>query len=179
MVSARVIGGDLMAKGLYLASSIAISGARADVYELVSDVTRMGEWSPICTSCQWDTGAGPWRESWFTGTNERGGRVWHTRSLVETADPGVCFTFVVGGSYVRWSYTLTDIPGGTQLTESWELLPDGLARFMRKYGAETGTIISDRRDAARWSIPITLAAIKAAAEAVAAPDPREIETEEL
>lgn len=172
-----------MAEALYFASSVVISCTRADVYELVADVTRMGEWSPICTRCQWDTGAGPSQGSWFTGTNERDGRSWHTRSLVETADPGVCFAFVVGGSHVRWSYTIRDIAGGTQLTESWELLPDGLAQFTQKYGAGTDAIIADRRDAARWSIPITLAAIKAAAEAaagtVAAPNPHEVETEEF
>jgi hypothetical protein len=167
-----------MTEDLYFASSVAISCGRAEVYELVADVTRMGEWSPICTHCQWDAGAGPWQGSWFTGTNERGGRTWRTRSLVETANPGTCFAFVVGGSHVRWSYTLTDTDGATLLTESWELLPGGLAQFTRKYGAEADGIIADRRGAARWSIPITLAAIKTAAEALGARNPYKTETEE-
>jgi hypothetical protein len=160
-----------MTQDLYFASSVAISSRPALVYEMVADVTRMGEWSPVCTRCQWDAGAGPWQGSWFTGTNERDGRIWQTRSLIETAEPGACFAFVVGGSHVRWSYTFTRINGNTRLTESWELLPDGAAQFMSKYGAEADAIIADRREAARWSIPITLAAIKAAAEVAAAPQP--------
>ena len=29
------------------------------LYDMVSDVTRMGEWSPICTTCWWDDGETP------------------------------------------------------------------------------------------------------------------------
>jgi alkylhydroperoxidase/carboxymuconolactone decarboxylase family protein YurZ len=169
-----------MALDLYVASSVVIASERAAIYELVADVTRMGEWSPICTGGHWETGSGPWPGGWFTGTNERGGRAWETRSRVETADPGKRFSFVVGGSHVRWSYTLTGAGVGTELTEAWELLPDGLAQFRTKYGSEAETVVADRRDAARWSIPITLAAIKAAAEAMpaAGPNPRGTGTEE-
>lgn len=39
------------------------------LYEMVTDVARMGEWSPECRSCRWDDGAGPTVGSWFTGVN--------------------------------------------------------------------------------------------------------------
>lgn len=138
----------------------------ADVlYELVADVTRMGEWSPVCRECWWDEGAGPRAGCWFTGRNEVPGRVWETRSLVVTADPGREFAWMVGGSLVRWGYTLAPVDGGTRLTESWEFLPDGIARFHERYGADAPAQIADRAAAARSGIPTTLAAIKATAEA--------------
>lgn len=138
----------------------------ADVlYEMVSDVTRMGEWSPVCRACWWDEGAGPRTGCWFTGRNEVPGRVWETRSLVVTADPGREFAWVVGGSWVRWGYALAPIAGGTRLTESWQFLPAGIARFHERYGADAQAQIDDRGRAARSGIPATLAAIKAAAEA--------------
>ena len=62
--------------------SLVISAAPEDLYDMVADVTRMGEWSPICKSCWWDEGAGPQVGAWFTGRNELPERTWETRSEV-------------------------------------------------------------------------------------------------
>ena len=149
---------------LKYSESIHIRRAPEDVYDMVSDVTRMGEWSPICTGCWWDEGAGPTAGAWFTGRNEIPGRTWDTRSVVLTADRGREFTFAVGGSLVRWAYTLAPVDGGTQLTESWEFLADGIALFEERFGADAAAQITNRTEAARRSIPETLAAIKRRAE---------------
>ncbi|MFI5045555.1 MAG: SRPBCC family protein, partial [Acidimicrobiia bacterium] len=51
-------------------SRTVVIGAPADaIYDLIADVTRMGEWSPACTGATWDEGAGPTVGSWFTGHN--------------------------------------------------------------------------------------------------------------
>lgn len=55
---------------------------------MVSDVTRMGEWSPVCRACWWDEGAGPRVGAWFTGRNELPERTWETRSVMVAAEPG-------------------------------------------------------------------------------------------
>ncbi|GAC1354727.1 MAG: SRPBCC family protein [Acidimicrobiales bacterium] len=149
---------------LEYSESVHIARAPEDVYDMVSDVTRMGEWSPICTSCWWDEGAGPSAGAWFTGRNEIPGRTWDTRSVVIAAERGKEFSFVVGGSLVRWAYTLAPADDGTQLTESWEFLPDGIALFEERFGADAPTEIANRTEAARRSIPETLAAIKRSAE---------------
>ena len=86
--------------------SIVIARPPEDLYHMVSDVTRMGEWSPECRACWWDEGAGPSVGSWFTGRNEAAGRTWESRSEVVSADPGRAFQFVVGGNLVRWGYAL-------------------------------------------------------------------------
>lgn len=134
------------------------------LYDLVSDVTRIGEWSPICTACWWDEGGGPRVDSWFTGRNEVPGRTWETRSRVVAAEPGREFAWVVGGSFVRWGYTFTPDGAGTQMTESWEFLPGGIAMFREKYGDTAQAEIDARTRAAHESIPVTLAAIKRTAE---------------
>lgn len=65
-------------------------GASAQLlYDLFSDVTRMGEFSPACTSCWWDQGNGPTVGAWFTGRNRTPDRTWETRSLSVIGDTGL------------------------------------------------------------------------------------------
>lgn len=145
--------------------SVVVAGSAESLYDMISDVTRMGEWSPICTGCWWDEGDGPRPGSWFTGRNETNERVWETRSQVVAAERGREFAWSVGDSLVRWGYTFTPVDGGTRLTESWEFLPAGIARFEERYGEDSRAQIDERTAAARRGIPLTLAAIKKAAEA--------------
>jgi hypothetical protein len=83
---------------------------------------------------------------------------------VVVAERGREFAFIVGGAWVRWGYTFTPVDGGTKLTESWEFLPAGIARFEERYGAAAQAQIADRAEAAHTGIPVTLAAIKRTAE---------------
>ena len=84
---------------------------------------------------------------------------------VVAADRGREFAFVVGGAWVRWGYTFTAADGGTRVTESWEFLPDGITRFHDRFGDDAETQIANRTEAAHRGIPVTLAALKKAAEA--------------
>ena len=149
---------------LSYSESIVVARSPEVLYDMFSDVTRMGEWSPVCTTCWWEDGLGPQPGAWFTGRNELPERTWETRSQVVAADRGREFAFVVGGSWVRWSYTFTPVEGGTQVTESWEFLPDGVARFHNRFGNDAPAQIADRTLAARHGIPVTLAALKKSAE---------------
>lgn len=142
-----------------------IARSPEDLYEMVSNVTRMGEWSPICKACWWDDGDGPREGAWFTGRNETPARTWETRSQVVAASPGREFAFVVGGAWVRWGYTFEPVDGGTCLIESWHFLPEGIERFHARFGDDAQAQIEERTAAAHRSIPETLAAIKKAAEA--------------
>lgn len=145
--------------------SITVAASPQALYALVSDVTRTGEWSPICRRCEWDdpdrTGVG----AQFTGFNETPQRSWQTRCTVVTAEPGRAFAWEVGEGYVRWGYTLRPTKGGTELTEHWEFLPAGLQMFATRYGADAPAQIEERTRAAHEGIPRTLAAIKDIAEA--------------
>lgn len=145
--------------------SVTVNVSAQDLYDIVSDVTRTGEWSPVCTSCWWDEDATPGAVgAWFTGRNVTPDRTWETRSQVVTARPGQEFAWLVGGKFVRWGYSLTPVDGGTVLTESWEILDEGIAMFEERYGQEVETQLADRERLALSGIPQTLSTIKKIAE---------------
>lgn len=145
--------------------SILVAASPQALYDMVSDVTRMGEWSPVCTACWWDEGDGPRVGAWFTGRNELGGRIWETRSLVVAAEPANEFAYNVLGNWVRWGFDLAPAGEGTELTESWQFLDGGVAGYRERWGDDWPARLAERRQTMLESIPATLAAIKAAAEA--------------
>ena len=136
------------------------------VYRLVSDLPRMGEWSPENTGGSWSGGAtGPAPGVKFRGTN-RGARRWSTTVTVAEATPGEAFVFDVASGplrVARWSYRITPSVGGCDVTESWEdrrgLIIDKVGRFFSG--------VSDRATFTERSMRQTLERVKAAAEAAA------------
>ncbi|MEP7089790.1 MAG: SRPBCC family protein [Nocardioidaceae bacterium] len=148
--------------------SVRVEASAEALYDVVSDITRTGEWSPVCTSCRWDAQAEAGQVgAWFTGRNEIPGRTWETRSEVVAAERGREFAWIVGGNLVRWSFTLAPADTGTVLTETWEFLPGGIAYFQKSYADEAQAQIADRTRQALEGIPQTLAAIKRIAESAA------------
>jgi Polyketide cyclase / dehydrase and lipid transport len=148
------------------AHTVRIAAAPEAVYDLITDITRTGEWSPICEAGWWDDDAGPRAGAWFTGRNRFGDTVWETRSLVEVADRPREFTWLVGGGFVRWSYALAAADGGgTELTETWQFCPEGITMFHEKYETGAHDRIALRIRQASEGIPETLAAVKRIAEA--------------
>ncbi|MDN5755184.1 MAG: SRPBCC family protein [Arthrobacter sp.] len=147
--------------------SITVAATTGTLYDLVSDIRRTGEWSPVCTSCWWDDEAGAGLPgAWFTGRNELPHRTWETRSQVVAAEYGREFAWIVGGSFVRWGFTMTPADPGTILRESWDFLPDGISMFEEKFGDGADAQITDRTQQALDGIPKTLAAIKRIAESI-------------
>ncbi len=149
--------------------AIVVARPPHEVYELVADITRMGEYSPICKECWWDEGDGPRVGAHFTGRNVLPERTWETRSEVVAADPDREFAWVVGADIARWGYTFTPVDGGTQVTESWEFRPGGATMFEERFGDDAAAQVADRHQKAVTGIPETLAAIKRAAEGQSAP----------
>lgn len=145
--------------------SIDVAMDAESLYDMLTDIGRTGEWSPVCTSCWWEeSDAAGVAGAWFVGRNEQPDRTWETRSLVVVADRPHEFAWVVGGGFVRWGYTLTPVKSGTRVTESWEFLPEGIAMFKKKYADGAPVEIAARTEAAFDGIPKTLAAIKRIAE---------------
>ena len=72
---------------------------------------------------------------------------------------------MVGGSWIRWSYKFADALGGTQVTETWTCLPQGVKRFHVRFGDGANDQIAERAGAAYLGMAETLAAIKRVAEA--------------
>ena len=98
------------------------------VWDLVSDITGVGEFSPETFEAEWLDGAsGPEVGARFRGHVRRNGRgpVYWTACTVVTCDPGREFAFAAagpGGTTVNtWRYQLEPVEGGTDVTESFEL----------------------------------------------------------
>ncbi len=100
----------------------------ATVFAAVSDVTRMGEWSPECVGCRWTGGAtGPAVGAHFEGDNQAVVfgitlKRWTTDSEVTACSPGEVFEFVAEG-YTTWRYELSPTGTGTKVTESYAYEP--------------------------------------------------------
>jgi len=148
--------------------SIDIAAPPERVYELVADITRMGEWSPECYQCSWAKGAtGPAVGARFKARN-RGGRgpSWSNTPKVTVADSGHAFAFNRSGPGIgsyTWRYELEPIPAGTRLTESFEAekpLGNAMTWITMKW---TGS--ADRDANLHEGMLTTIARIKAAAEA--------------
>jgi hypothetical protein len=145
--------------------SIVINRPAAELYAMVADVTRMGEWSPVCKACWWVQGDGAAVGARFAGRNETPERTWETTSEVVAADPGREFAFSVESTRTRWGYTFSPADGGTEVTESWEFSERGWDVFKERFGDEAAANVEDRREKAMAGMAQTLSALKAAAEA--------------
>ncbi|MFE9997469.1 SRPBCC family protein [Streptomyces avermitilis] len=102
-----------------------VEATPAAVYDLISDVSRIGTWSPSADEAAYDDGAGPWTGAWFQGRNHQGDREWTTRSQIVDARPGDTFAFVVGAlddGIVEWRWTFRADGPGTVVQQSWQLL---------------------------------------------------------
>jgi len=97
------------------------------VFELVSDVTRIGSYSPETFEAEWLDGAtGPAVGARFRGHVKRNGRgpVYWTGCTVVECEPGRVFAFAAGPPgrpMITWGYRLEPAAGGTDVTESFEL----------------------------------------------------------
>lgn len=141
-----------------------IEAPAEEVYDLVSDVVRMGEWSPENDGGKWLDGASaPAVGARFRGSNRRGWRRWSTTCTVVAADPGRTFAFEVVAGPVpvsRWAYDFRSDGDGTIVTETWTDRRPGL--FAAVIGPLTG--VTDLRAHHTKNIQTTLANLAAAAE---------------
>ena len=145
--------------------SIEIAAPPERVYGLITDVTRMGEWSPECYRCEWLDGATEAATgARFRGYNRRGALRWQRTAVVDVADRGREFAFATMNDRTdrretRWQYTMEPSPTGTLLTESFEFLwcsiPNRAAELFLPRGRQMNQGIHE-----------TLKRIKAAAQAL-------------
>ena len=138
------------------------------VYALVSDVTRMGIWSPETTGCRWLGGAtGPTAGARFRGANRKGWRRWSTTCTVTAADPGRRFSFEVRVGplpIARWAYAFAAEGEGCRVTESWS---DERPSWMRRIDPVVMDI-ADRAAHNRAGMEQTLDALARHAESAGA-----------
>ncbi|MGH9263269.1 MAG: SRPBCC family protein [Acidimicrobiales bacterium] len=136
------------------------------VYELVSDVTRMGEWSPETYRCRWIGSDGPVPGARFKGYNRRGRARWSNTLEVLSAEPGREFSFrrdVLPCGVCDWRYRIEPDGAGTLLTESYVVVKPDWRITNWFNGLLLG--VADRDEDLLAGMQTTLARIKETAEA--------------
>lgn len=150
------------------AQSVSIAAPPSLVWQLVTAMERYGEWSSENTGGYWrkgpngEPGTGLVGDE-FVGINRRDGQEWKALVEIVEREEERSFAFITGGAplnFVHWRYQLEPEGDGTRLTEQWEL------RNLSPIMVEHGQPEVDKRVAnAKESIGVTLARMKAAAEA--------------
>jgi uncharacterized protein YndB with AHSA1/START domain len=145
------------------------------VWDLVADVTRVGEWSPECIRAAWLADPGrPESGARFTGHNGfPNGFEYEVTCVVTEAKRPRAFAWVVlddSGDPARpsssWRYQIDPLPGGSRVRQRFTHGPG--ASYLRAAAAtapdQAAEIIAARRDGLRANMSATLRAMKAAAE---------------
>ena len=98
------------------------------LFAMVSDLPRIGEWSPECEGVDWEGDVvTPVEGSTFVGHNAvgPGRRIRYSRhGRVMVAERGREFAFITdegGRESTAWRYTFEPRGGGTRVTESYEV----------------------------------------------------------
>jgi uncharacterized protein YndB with AHSA1/START domain len=142
---------------------VTIDATPERVWELVTDITRMGEWSPENTGGRWLSGArGPAVGARFLGFNAHGWLRWITRCRVVECERPSRFAFTVTESKMTWGWRLDPDGTGTRLTQWREHTaePDIMAKAL----AATRLLGRDRETLMVDGMHRTLARLKAHAE---------------
>ena len=160
-----------MKKGTRGEASVRVEAPPEKVYGVVSDVTRMGEWSPETTSADWVGGAtGPAVGAKFKGRNRNGLARWSTTPRVVAAEPGREFAFTtswLGKDMTLWTYRMEPEGAGSRVTESFEMLIDVPWYFTASERWLMG--VKDRKADLEANMAKTLERLKGVVEGSASP----------
>jgi hypothetical protein len=164
----RSLGRRRRLSGMHDDVTVLIHAPVADVWALVSDVTRIGEFSPETFEAEWLDGAtGPEVGARFRGhvkRNEKGPIYWSTCKVL-VCEPEREFTFgVIQGDKVinTWGYRLEAAGDSTSVTEFFQLADTW---YLRAYWYLAGSL---RGKTNRNGMRRTLEAMKAVLESDAA-----------
>lgn len=144
-------------------STVTIEAPPERVWELVTDIARMGEWSPESTGGRWTRGAtGPAVGARFVGSNRHGRIRWNTHCRVVECTAPSRFAFTVAESRMTWGWRLEPDGDGTRLTQ-WRDRT-GQPNIAVRALAASGLLGRDRERSMVEGMHRTLAGVKAAAE---------------
>ena len=134
------------------------------LWDLVSDLPAMGQWSPENNGGDWIGGAdGPAVGAKFKGANEHGSHRWSTLSTVSIAERPLEFAWeVTYGPFkvARWSFRFEPDGESTTVTETFT---DRRSSFFAWVGSKA-TGVSDRASHNREGMERTLEALASTAE---------------
>jgi uncharacterized protein YndB with AHSA1/START domain len=145
-----------------------IAAPAEQVWAMVSDVTRMGEWSPENEGAKWLRGAtGPKPGATFRGTSRNGKKTWNTLGTIVDLEPGRLLSFRITAAGLKvseWRYAFETTAHGCRVTETWI---DQRGRIARALGKPVSGV-ADRAAHNRVTMEQTLERLKSAAESIPA-----------
>lgn len=148
-----------------LSVSREVAASAEHVWDLISDITRMGEWSPEAEENVWLKGvSAPTVGAKFRGSNRHGKKTWKTVATITDADRGRRFSFVVKAGLLKvskWTFDFEPTATGCRVTESWQ---DQRGIVVTTVG-KLLTGVKDRSEHNRDTMKVTLDRLGAAAEA--------------
>lgn len=140
-----------------------IAASPEKVWALVTDLPRMGEWSPENQGGSWSKGAtGPAVGASFKGRNKNGKKSWGTTVIVNVCDEPSKFSFALmalGKNWCDWVYEIETTPTGCKVTHSWI---DHRSTIADKLGKVVSGV-SDRASHNRANMEVTLEKLAQAA----------------
>ena len=141
-----------------------IAASPADVFAAITDITRMGEWSPETVGAEWQEGtSGPAVGAVFTGHNKNGEKEWSTDAHIVELEENESFIFkcMFGDfHFATWGYRIEPADGGCKVTEVWQ---DFRPEEMRGKPSEISGV-DDRVEHNRLGMEATLERLAAAVE---------------
>lgn len=162
--------------GMTVAAEEVVAARPEHVWDLVADVTRIGEWSPECIRGAWLSEPGrPQPGARFIGRNRfPDGFEYEVTCVVTEADRPRAFAWMVlddSGDPTRpsssWQYLIDPLPGGGSKVRQRFTHGPGFS-FLREFAAQAPSqvaeLIAARRDGLRANMRATLRAMKAVAE---------------
>ena len=141
-----------------------IAAPPAEVFAALTDITRMGEWSPETYRAEWNDDAdGPAVGAEYTGYNRNGDKEWSTVAEVVELVPDERFFFdckVGDFVFAKWGYAIEPTENGCRVTEyNQDLRPEAaLERSAQISG------VADRATHNRAGMEQTLERLAAALE---------------
>ncbi|TQM30081.1 SRPBCC family protein [Nocardia bhagyanarayanae] len=113
----------------HLEAAVDIAAPPERVWQIVSDLKRMPEFSPMTVRMipLGTPKAGTWTVNW----NKDGWKRWPTTSRIVRFEPNQAFAFRMNENYTVWSYTLEPTATGTRLVERRDV-SNGVAWAVRK-----------------------------------------------
>lgn len=134
------------------------------VWSVLSDVSRMPEWSDEVIKMIPLKSGGLRLNQWYLGINRRKAVIWPTRSVVRALEPEATLAWLTKSSGAEWIYELVAEGAGTRVVHR-RPVPSGLTRVSKAFAPLALGGGEQHADELEVSMGRTLDRIKAAVEA--------------
>lgn len=146
-----------------LRAETVIDAPVGEVWAVLSDVSRMPDWSDELLKMVPLKSGGLRLNQWYLGFNRRKAVIWPTRSVVSALEPDTKLAWLTKSSGAEWIYELTSEGSGTRVVHR-RPVPGGLTAVSKLFAPIALGGSEGHADELEVSMGRTLDRIKAAVE---------------